>query len=220
MSDNIPPSQVLAEIAQKFQQQQAQITELQHQLAQATAAAAAAVPPSSSTAAADHHHVFSANDTTAHKFSLDKLLSRPSLFHGEDGQRVFDFCDDCCCCCPWADSSLPLCRRRRYGRGAGAARTGATRLCGPTTGPRDGSALPLSTHSLSQLPQRAEHGSSSTDIAVFSSHPPSPQPPLRASLFIVRFRRSLLCSHRHPRSHCTIALGKRMCTVPYGSPGP
>ena len=92
MSDNVPSSQVLAEIAQKFQQQQAQICELQHQLAQATAAAAAS---SSSVAAPNHHsNGFSANDTNAHKFSLDKLLSRPTPFHGEDGQRVFDFCDE------------------------------------------------------------------------------------------------------------------------------
>lgn len=80
--------QAFQQLAHAYQQQQHQIEALGQQLHQAQAAAAASShPPRSGDAAAAEGHA----SHSEHHSPLTKLLSKPSVFHGNHGNRVFDW---------------------------------------------------------------------------------------------------------------------------------
>jgi len=80
--------QVLHQLTNAYQAQQEQIASLQHEVHQLHApASAAAAPVSSSSESASVHR----DDS---HFGLNRLLSKPSVFHGEHGNRVLDWINE------------------------------------------------------------------------------------------------------------------------------
>jgi len=80
--------QVLQQLTNAYQAQQEQIASLQHEVHQlhvpASAAAASVSSPSESA---------SIHRDDSH-FGLNRLLSKPSVFHGEHGNRVLDWINE------------------------------------------------------------------------------------------------------------------------------
>lgn len=102
------------QMAQAFQAQQAQIADLQQEVHHLHASAAA-VPGAGPAESAGHGYGVPHHDEDSH-FGLNRLLSKPSLFKGEHGPRVYDWVSEFDMLFANCDSRMPEVRKLTFAK--------------------------------------------------------------------------------------------------------